>query len=108
MEGCGYRDLYSEFQALGVEVVGVSFDSPETNASFAAGEGFPYELWTDTSRDLALTYGAASSSSQSSASRVTVVLDESGQLLLTYDVGFEFGAHPAQVLEDCKALFGTR
>ena len=86
--------------------MGVSFDNPDVNASFASGEGFQYELWTDTSRELALTYGAASSSDQSAASRVTVVLDADGDLLLTYDVGFEFGAHPAQVLEDCEALFG--
>ena len=89
-------------------MIGVSFDSPETNSEFASNEGFQYELWTDTQRDLALAYGAASSASQSAASRVTVVLDADGELLLTYDVGFEFGAHPGLVLDDCRQLFADR
>ncbi|MBW2258134.1 MAG: redoxin domain-containing protein, partial [Deltaproteobacteria bacterium] len=35
MEGCGYRDLQEQFDALGVRIVGVSFDAPEKNAAWA-------------------------------------------------------------------------
>jgi peroxiredoxin Q/BCP len=88
-----------------VEIIGVSFDSPEENQSWAAGEGYQYELWTDESRTLALTYGAASSESASIASRITVLLDAEGNLALTYAVS-DIGTHPALVLEDCQTLFG--
>ncbi len=106
MEGCGYRDLYGEFEALGVEIVGVSFDPPRANAAWAEDEGFPFELWTDgPERTLALTYGAALNPSAAVALRVTVLLDPDGDLQLTYAVT-DFGTHPAQVLDDVTALYG--
>ncbi len=86
-----------------MQIVGVSFDAPEDNAAWAADEGFQYELWTDDSRALALTYGAATTASQAYASRVTVLLDASGDLVLEYRVS-DFGAHPAEVLDDITAL----
>jgi peroxiredoxin len=82
----------------------VSFDSPEANEAWAEDEGFSFELWTDESRELAMTYGAASSSSTLYASRVTRVLDAEGVLVLEYAVT-TISAHPAQVLDDCKLLW---
>jgi hypothetical protein len=35
-----------------------------------------------------------------------VVLDEEGQQFLSYDVGFGFGTHPAQVLDDLRIVWG--
>ena len=105
MEGCGYRDLQAEFDALGVHIVGVSFDSPSKNAAWAAEEGFAFELWSDDDKTLALTYGAARNASQSYADRVTKILDASGTLVLEYEVT-SIGTHPQDVLEDCTALFG--
>ena len=90
---------------MGARIVGVSFDSVEDNAEFAAAEGFQYELWSDLGRELALHYGAASEVSQSNADRITVVLDEEGTWILSYDVGFEFGTSPATVLADLQAIY---
>ncbi len=90
---------------MGVKIVGVSFDAPAANASWKANEGFEFELWTDDSRALAMAYGAAASSSTAYASRVTVLLDAEGELLLTYAVS-AIGTHPSEVLEDCGLLFG--
>ncbi len=86
--------------------MGVSFDTPSANADFAAAEGFEYELWSDTDRTLALTYGAASSESQAYADRITVVLDENGDLLLEYLEDINVGTHPILVYDDCVKLFG--
>ena len=104
MEGCGYRDLKSEFDALGVEIVGVSFDSPAANQAWAEDEGYTFELWTDDERTLAIAYGAAASADASYALRLTVVLDENGDCILTYDVGANLGTHPAMVLEDLEQV----
>jgi peroxiredoxin len=84
----------------------VSFDSPEDNQAFADAEGFGYDLWTDETRALALHYGAAASASQGYASRVTVLLDDNGDLLLTYNPGGDLSTHPIDVLDDCQILFG--
>lgn len=88
-----------------MQIVGVSFDDPDTNRAWADREGFGFELWTDDDKTLALYYGAASSPSAGFASRVTKILDASGTLVLEYEVS-SIGTHPAQVLEDCIALFG--
>lgn len=106
MEGCGYRDLTPQFDELGVQIVGVSFDAPATNQTWAEREAFGFELWTDADRTLALTYGAATSAGQGSARRITVLLDEEGDLWLEYP-SVSTGTHPGEVLEDVQQLLGT-
>lgn len=86
-------------------IVGVSFDAPEDNQAWKDAQGFGFELWSDTNRDLALHYGAASSTSQSWAARVTRLLDGEGTLVLEYAVT-DIANHPQHVLEDCQVLFG--
>jgi peroxiredoxin Q/BCP len=88
-----------------VDIVGVSFDSPSENQAWALEEGFQFDLWSDDGRELALYYGAASSAGQAFASRITVLLDEDGNLLLEYPF-VSVGTHPQEVLEDCQLLFG--
>ncbi len=89
-----------------MRIVGVSFDAPDTNQAWAVDEGFQYDLWTDESRALAVHYGAATSTTQRFANRVTKVLDADGALVLEYTSNLVVGAHPQQVLDDCEALFG--
>ena len=88
-----------------MQIVGVGFDSISTLQSWAEDEGFAYDLWYDADRTLAIHYGAATSSSWA-PSRLTVLLDGDGNQLLEYDVGWGFGTHPSEVLEDCEAIFG--
>lgn len=86
--------------------MGVSFNKPEKNAGWAAAEGFQFPLWSDEDKVLALHYGAVGSKLSPFPSRITVVIDASGQLVLRYD-DVDVGAHPADVLADCVALFGA-
>jgi len=88
-----------------VTVIGASFDQPEDNQAFADGQGFEYELWSDLDRSLAVHYGAASSSTQSMASRVTVVLDAEGIWRLVYNPA-SVTSNAQDVLDDCQVLFG--
>lgn len=74
--------------------------------SWAQNQQFNYEVWTDNDKVLALYYGAADSSYTLFPKRITVLLDESGELLLEYVEHVDAGAHPAQVLDDAKSLFG--
>jgi peroxiredoxin Q/BCP len=88
-----------------VQIIGVSFDTPAENQAWALDEGFEFDLWSDADRVLAMHYGAASSPTQGSASRVTRLLDEDGYVVLEYAVS-SVGTHPFQVLEDVEALWG--
>lgn len=101
MEGCGYRDLYAEFQALGVDIVGVSFDAPATNRAWSEAEGFQFELWSDDPHTLAVAYGAAADVTATEAAGL-VLLDADTVLTLI----FRGGTHPDDVLADCRLLFG--
>ena len=85
----------------------MSFDSPDANARWHAKKGFTFELWTDDDqRTLARHFGAADSTSDGHASRVTVLLDDQGRTLVEYAVGLDLGTHPDAVLQDVKLLFG--
>jgi peroxiredoxin len=87
-----------------VTIIGVGFNTPEKNLQWSEKEKFPYEVWTDTDKTLALTYGAASKVDQAHPKRVTVVLDAKGDLVLRYpEVGV--GTHPEDVLEDVRVVF---
>jgi peroxiredoxin len=90
-----------------VTIIGASFDPPEENLAWAQEEAFAYDLWSDLSRELGLYYGATDDPTDTTAARITVLLDAEGAVLLEYDVGIGFGTHPADVLSDCQALFGA-
>lgn len=84
-EGRGFRDHAKEFELGGIEIVGVSFDPPETNALFASSEGFGFPLLSDTERDLALRVGAAESPDQATAKRISYLVGEDGRIVKVYD-----------------------
>ena len=58
-EACTLRDAWSELEASGIEVFGVSYDRPEVNARFAAKHRLPFTLLSDSDRSLAKRVGAA-------------------------------------------------
>ncbi len=85
--------------------MGVSFDKPTANQSWAEEQGYLFDLWTDEDKTLAITYGAAADESAPWADRLTMLLDAEGVLLVEYE-RVSVGTHPAQVLEDCQTIFG--
>ena len=90
-----------------MQVIGVSFDPPPSNQKFKDNNEFPYPLWTDTEKELALHYGAATSKMAIWAKRRTILLGPQGQWLLYYDPTSKLAEHPGQVLEDCAKIFGA-
>ena len=86
--------------------MGVGFQDPATNEAWVVSEGYQYEVWTDEERTLSVTYGAAEDVNAFFPARVTVLLDEAGELLLAYP-NVVIDVHPQQVLEDCQLLFGV-
>jgi peroxiredoxin len=53
----GYRDRFAELQALGVGLVALSVDPPETSRALAAQLGLPFPLLSDTRRQVLEAYG---------------------------------------------------
>ena len=87
-----------------MDIVGVSFDDPEENDSWAIEHEMQFELWSDLDRELALHFQAADSPTQLLADRKTVILDGQGRLCLFYP-DINVNAHPAEVLDDVELLF---
>jgi peroxiredoxin Q/BCP len=102
-EGCALRDNYAAFQELGVAVVGVSFDSPETNARFAEEQHFPFPLLSDKDRALAVKVGAADSPSALFARRISYLVGADGRVLKVYEK-VSPAEHAKEVLADLRAL----
>lgn len=63
-------------------------------------------MWTDTSKELALYYGAVKARGVPFPSRITKVLNAQGELVLEYVDAISVGTHPQDVLDDCTKLFG--
>lgn len=57
-QGCDIRDHWSEFEALGAVVAGISKDSVESHAKFAGKFDFPHLLLADVDTDVMQAYGA--------------------------------------------------
>jgi len=102
-EGCELRDNFAAFQKLGVQVVGVSFDSPQDNARFAAQERFPFPLLSDQNRELAVKVGAADSPKALWARRISYLVGADGKVLKVYPK-VSPASHAKEVLEDLQAL----
>jgi len=83
-EGDALRDQFATFQARGVEILGVSFDTPVDNATFVRQQGFPFRLLSDTDRTLATAVGAASDINQSAARRISYFIGPDGKVVKAY------------------------
>lgn len=56
-QACELRDVMGELQGAGVQVVGVSPDSPERLAAFAQRHGFDYKLLSDPKGEAMAQFG---------------------------------------------------
>lgn len=78
------RDRIDEVTAADLVVLGVSFDTPAENKAFREKFDFPFRLLCDTDRSMGLAYGAAKTSTDGYAARISYVLDEEGRVLHAY------------------------
>jgi peroxiredoxin Q/BCP len=100
-EGIALRDHYDDFRSLGVEVLGISFDSPEENARFAKEERFPFRLLSDDGT-LAVAVGAADSSDQKTARRISYLVGPDGKVLRSYPA-VKPADHAEELLQDLRS-----
>jgi len=76
---CSVRDHWSEYQATGAEVVGISTDSVESHKGFAEKNELPLRLLSDTDRKVSEMYDMRSWLPGRSA-RGVVVIDGEGKV----------------------------
>lgn len=98
-EGLGFRDHREYFEDANIVVVGVSFNTPEENAVFAARHEFDFPLLSDTGRAAAIAYGACEDMKARYADRISFLIDESGRIERIYD-NVDPRDHAARVLAE--------
>lgn len=76
---CSVRDHWSEYQATGAEVVGISTDTVESHDQFAEKHELPLRLLSDTDRAVSTMYDMKSWLPGRSA-RGVVVIDKQGKI----------------------------
>jgi peroxiredoxin Q/BCP len=76
---CSVRDHWSEYQATGAEVVGISTDTVESHQGFAEKHSLPLRLLSDPDGKVSSQYGMKSWLPGRSA-RGVVVIDKEGKI----------------------------
>ena len=101
-EGRGLRDEFDAYKARGVEVLGVSFDTPAANAAFVAAERFPFRLLSDADHDLATKVGAADDTAAPTARRISYLVGPDAKVVKVYGQVTP-ASHATDVLRDLPA-----
>ena len=107
-EIAAFRDLYDEFRALGVAVVGVGMDPAASHRRLAVQHKVPFPLLSDPNGHLSLAYGAAhaevdGAEANISIGRRTFLIDANGRVAKVYQE-IEPATHAAEVLADARRL----
>jgi len=88
-EACAFRDHFSDFKKLGVEVLGVSVDTEKSHKSFAEKFKLPFTLLADTEKKIVNAYGVWGEKSMygrkyMGTNRVTYLINESGRIAAAF------------------------
>jgi len=82
-EACGFRDRYDAFRERGIEVVGISPDTPASHRKFKEKFSLPFILLSDPEKKVLAAYGAWGEKTMYGKKtmgviRSTYVIDEKG------------------------------
>jgi peroxiredoxin Q/BCP len=106
VEGQELRDHNAAFDEVGCAVVGLSFDTPEDNRSWAVEQGFEFPLLSDVDHAVGRRFEVERDPDDQYADfplRVSYLVDPDGVIRKTYAVsGVE--AHAAAVLATLREL----
>ena len=78
-QACGIRDVYSEFEAAGAAVYGISADTKDSHGRFKAKYSLPFTLLADPEHKLGEPYGVAQEG-KNSYERSTFVIGPDGNV----------------------------
>jgi thioredoxin-dependent peroxiredoxin len=81
-QACQLRDAYSIYKEHNIVVIGISFDSPKSHATFKANYALPFILLSDTKKKVAKLFGADKGiSGYLVANRKTIIINQKGTII---------------------------
>jgi peroxiredoxin Q/BCP len=101
-ESCHFRDLASEFAAVGAQRVGISRDTVEKQHQFSDKHGFDYPLLSDADGEVARMMGVARK--KGPPKRVTFVIDQDRKVVEVVKSEIRMGVHADRALDALKQL----
>jgi thioredoxin-dependent peroxiredoxin len=104
-EACHFRDLASEFTAVGANRVGISVDPVQKQAKFADTQNFDYPLLSDTAGTVATQFGVKRGllGKLIPVKRTTFVIDTDRTLLNVISSELSMDTHADKALETLRA-----
>lgn len=95
VQGIGFQDRLNEYQALNVQILGISRDTPDANRGFAERYGMTFPLLSDESGQTCMAYEAWEGMA---VKRITYVIGPNGQIVFAIE-NLNAREHPIAVLD---------
>jgi len=107
-EACMIRDNWPKFKELGIQVFGVSVDSPKSHAKFADKYALPFTLLADEDKKMVEKYGVWGEKkfmgrTYMGINRVSYLIDPQGKIAKVYPK-VKPAEHAQEVLQDLQEL----
>ena len=81
IQACGFRDIYDKYKKNDIIVFGLSYDSSRSLKKFKKKYNLPFDLLSDSKKEVAVQYGA---NSPLWTKRITFVVNEKGKIEKIY------------------------
>lgn len=102
-EACTIAEVYNDFANLGVQVFGVSADSPESHKTFADKYHLPFTLLSDPAHETIKAYGAYNEEDSSGlgihSKRISYLISPQGTIAKAYPE-VDPATHAIEILKD--------
>lgn len=100
-EACDFRDNFSFFKELDIEVIGISRDSINTHKKFIEANQIPFELLADEKGEVSKKYEALVPLLNVNR-RITYLLDKDHRIVESFESMFAAGKHIKKMVEAVK------
>jgi peroxiredoxin Q/BCP len=103
-ESCHFRDLASEFAALGAQRLGISMDSVVKQAEFTTKNDLDYPLLADVHGDVAKLYGVKRALDLLKVKRTTFVIGQDQRIAEVINSELSMNTHADKSLDALRRL----
>ena len=106
-ESCHFRDLKSEFEAVGAQRVGISADTVDKQKQFSDKHDFDYPLLSDRDKTVANLFGVKRSLGFLPNKRSTFVIDTDRRLIGAFHSETNMNSHADKALDLLRSRTGA-
>ena len=105
-EACSFRDAYADFKEAGIEIIGISPDTPKSHAKFIDKYELPFLLLSDPDHEVLEAYGVWGLKKMygreyEGVFRTTYVIGPDGEIKKVFE-NVKPSDHSQQVLEEIE------